>query len=330
MKRILSTRLSLLFFAFLFAAGCRKETTKTTELNEEIAQSSMENRSDKGGDCRLTLYDYYTSIDDYHQVDYFSYNRGKVDEWLTSWGSLFKMEYDKNEKLKIARMYDGETLVNTIKFIYKNGKVVKEIWYDGNTNVVADEVTNTYNQKGEMIRNESISFDYYVTYTYTNEGNLKSWFYFFGGLPSQKAEYTYRSEFKNPYGARPGIEYSFPYANSSFGTGKNWYSSEKITLFDEGGNSSVYYDQDPRQTVWQRGPKNYPLMASYIDRISSGVITNTFEYENCSGHHNDSQAGSLSQKQTVNKSKAATANFKSLMHGPRGGILQKMKKQLIN
>ena len=321
MKKILSTRLSLLLFTILFLTNCRKETTEVIPLNEENAEESMQRGSDHDRDCRLTMYNYYDAFNDYSQIDYFSYKKGMVDEWLTSYGSLYKMEYDRNEKLKIARMYDGETLTYTIKFIYKNNKVVKEIWYDGNTNVVADEVINTYNQKGEMIRNESINFDYYVTNTYTNEGNLKSYFYFSGGLPNQKGEYTYRSEFKNPYGAMPGIEYSFPYTNSAFGTGKNWPSSEKITLYDEEGNPSVYYDQDPRQTVWQPGPKKYPLMATYIDRINGGTITNTFEYENCSGHNDDSQTGSLSQKRGVNKSNIPGANFKSLIHGTRKEVL---------
>ena len=75
-------------------------------------------------------------------------------------------------------MYDGQTLLYEIHFIYNKNKVVKEIWYDANTHQVIDEVNNSYNQQGEMIRNESTTQNYYVTYTYTTQGDLESWFFF--------------------------------------------------------------------------------------------------------------------------------------------------------
>lgn len=314
MKKIQSVQLSLFLFTLLTLTNCRKETTEVTPLKEESSEQSMERGSNHGRDCRLTMYNFYDAVHDYSQIDYFSYKKGKVDEWLASYGSLFKMEYDNDDRLKIAKMYDAEVLINTIKFIYRNNRVFKEIWYEGNTNVVADQVIYAYNRKGEMIRNESMTYDYYVTYTYTNEGNLKSWFYYSGGLPSQKAEYTYRSEFKNPLEARPGIPYSFPYINAGFGAGKNWYSSEKSTLYDEDGNPSVYYDEDPRLTTWERGPKNYPAKASHVDRISGGSITEMFEYENCHGHHDDSQTGSLNQKMEKNKNNRSGRIGKILLH----------------
>jgi hypothetical protein len=309
MKKILSTRLSLFLFTILLVTSCQKEPI------------------DKEGDCRLTKYHYYDAAADYNQIDYFSYKNGLVDEWLASSGGLFKMEYDRNKKLKTSRMYEGETLVYTIHFIYEKDKVVKEIWYDGNTQQVANEVINTYNQKGELIRNEATNFDYYTIYTYTRQGYLESWFYFSGGSPIVKAEYTYNNEFKNPYGARPGIEYSFPYVNSGFGSGKRWYSSERITLYDEDGNPSVLYDQDPMRTVWQSGPKNYPLQADYFDRLSGGPITNTFEYENCDGSNDkNTSTESLSEKGGIKNSNVETgANFKSLINSPKKEVIEKMK-----
>ena len=314
MKKNYFKPISLLLFTALLITGCQKDLKEVKELNEEIADQSRQRGGDHdNGGCRLTNYDYYDGISDYNAIEYYSYKKGLVDEWLASYGSLFKMEYDRNEKLKIARMYDGETLINTIKFIYRNDKVIKEIWYAGNTNQMDDEVIYDYNRKGQMTRNESLSYDYYVTYTYTNEGDLKSWFYFSGGLPSQKAEYTYRDEFKNPYNARPGIDYSFVYANSGFGVSDTWCSSEKVTFYDEEGSPSVHYDLDPKKTKWLSGPKKYPAKASYIDRITRGSVTNTFEYENCSGHHNDSETELLNQK-NINKRNMPAGNFKLLIH----------------
>jgi hypothetical protein len=316
MKRNYLKLISLFTLAGLFITGCQKEER---EFNEDITKQSTAARSEKGGGCRVTSYDYYDPVNDYHQVDQYTYKNGLVDEWLTFYGSVYKMEYDSKRKLTIARLYEGPTLLNEIHFIYNKNKVVKEVWYDVNTQQVIDEVNITYNQKGEMIRNESTAFDYYVTYTYTIQGDLKSWFFFVGGLPAQKAEYTFLSEFKNPLIARPGIEYSFAWGNSAFGTGKGWYSSEKVTLYDaEGSNPFVYYDHDPLQTIWQPGSQNYPIKATYFDRLSDAHnITNSFEYENCPGSNNDAKRESLRQKNGISNSIAPALNFRSLIRGPK-------------
>ncbi len=317
MKKNYLKLIGTFLLAGLFITGCQKEER---EFSEEITKQSTASRSEKGGGCRVTMYDYYDPTIDYHQVDYFTYKNGLVDEWLTFYGGLYKMEYDNKRKLKIARLYDGEILLNEIHFIYNKNKVVKEIWYDGNTQQVVDEVNNTYNHKGEMIRNESTYFDYYVTNTYTKQGDLESWFLFVGGLPVQKAEYTYRDEFKNPYGARPGIDYSFAWINSAFGAGKRWYSSEKSTYYDaEGNNPFVFYDNDPLQTIWQPAAQNYPLKATYFDRLSDAHnITNTFEYENCPGcDNNNAKRQSLGQKAAINKGIAPSENLSSKIRGPK-------------
>ncbi len=326
MKKILSTRLVLVLYTILFATNCRKETTELAALNEEMSQQSKDDKRDKGSDCRLTKYDYYDAIHDFSQIDNYSYKNGLVDEWLTFYGILYKIEYDNKKKFKTARAYDGATLTNTIQFIYQKNKVVKEIWYAGNTNQVSDEVNYVYNQKGQMIYNESINFGYSVTYTYYENGNLKSWFYFEGGLPNSKAEYTYRNKFKNPLKARPGIDYSFAWANAAFGTTENWYSSEKITLYDELGNSSVYYDQNPNKTVWRVGDKNYPLKATYVDAVSSGIITNSFEYENCSEKGKDSPINTKNQITGMNNSLVSDEKFKLMLQGPQTGMIKKLKE----
>ncbi len=325
MKKNFLKLISSFLLAGLIITGCQKEKTA---LNEEIDGQSTAARSEKAGGCRMTVYDYYDGIGDYHSIDYFSYKNGLVDEWLTFYGSLFKMEYDSKRKLTISRVYDGETLSYTIHFIYEKDKVVKEIWYDGNTQQVADEVSYFYNQKGEMIRNQSIAYDNYVLYTYTKQGYLESWFYHEGGLPLTKAEYTYHDPNKNPYEAKPGIEYSFPYSNAAFLAGKRWYSSEKITVYDEGGNSFVYYDLDPLQTTWQSGSQNYPLRANYVDILSGASIINTFEYENCSRDNNNNAAGkSLRQKTSMKNKNTPGVNFKSLMGSPKKEAIQKLKAQ---
>ena len=56
----------------------------------------------------------------------------------------------------------------------------------------------TYDQKGNLVRNESFLLEYFTTYTYTNNGSLESWKIFTTGLPLVMGEYTYEKNRKKP------------------------------------------------------------------------------------------------------------------------------------
>jgi hypothetical protein len=321
MKKNLLTRL-LLPIVIMLVAGCQKDQKELIEKNnKEIFAARAENL----GGCRLTIYDYYDGISDFHQLNKFSYKNGLCDELLAFYGTSFKMEYDVNRRLKISKVYDGGNLTATIHFIYKNNKVVNEIWYEGNTDNILDVVTNTYNERGEMIRNESRNNNYYVTYTHTANGDLESWLFYDGGNLVVKAEYTYQTPYKNSMGAIPGLEYSFVYANSGFGilSGKRWYSSEKITLYDENGEPFVYYEQDPAKTIWLPGQQGYPLNADYTDAISGLHINNAFEYENCIPGQ-VSRAAHINQN-SFYKNDGHSKFLKPIFHGPSTNTIEKLK-----
>ncbi len=307
----------------LLAAGCRKESIQSFENEKD--DNAIAAKAKSSGGCRMTFYDYYNSLVDFHQTEHVTYKNGLVDEWLVSYGMNFKMEYE-NKKLKTSRAYDGETLLYTIHFIYKNNKVVKEIWYEGSTQNVDDEVNITYNRKGQMIQNESINYDYYVTYTYYANGSLKSWHFFLGGHPSQTAEYTYNAPYRNPWESTSGVDYSFFYVNSGFGagSGKRWYSSEKITLYDEQENPYVDYEQDPERTVWQTGHQNYPLLVNYVDKLSQLPITNSFEYENCIPGQEE-KARRIQQK-NINKNNRFSLSAKPILNGLSQRAIEKLRK----
>jgi hypothetical protein len=173
--------------------------------------------------------------------------------------------------------------VYTIRFIYQNDKVAREKWYDAATNELVDDIHYSYNRRGEMTRGESFLLSYYTVYTYTYKGSLESWQIFSDGLPQSKAEYKYTTPYKNPFLSLKGMDYCFPYTNSNFGIGlgKTWYSSEKVTLYDETGAPYTYYEQKDGKTVWQIGDQNTPIFVDYTDGLSGLHITNGFEYENC-------------------------------------------------
>jgi len=312
--------LGLSLFFILLLGSCQKETITETANDEILSTSSLD--ENKGG-CRLTRYEYYDFIHDYSQVDAYTYKNGLIDEWSTSWGAIFKLKYDHKGKLKTALGFiDGE-LVTTIKFIYKDNKISKEIWYVGETDVIDDQVVYTFNNRGQMIKNESLNYFYKVYYTYFHDGETKSWKYFEDDVPVQLAEYTYYKDYKNPIKTVSGLEHLFAYANSGFFTGKKWYSSEKITLYDENGIPFIYYDLDPRRTTWDIRNRNLPNLATYVDKETQGIVTNNFVYENCSGPHKNSDA--LSGSGTFKNNKAIVPGFKTL----KGGPTRKMTQELL-
>ena len=268
----------ILPIAIMFVTSCQKETE---QLSEESSKKFTEATAKAEGNCDLISYDFYNGIADEHHIDNFSYKDGLIDEWNAYYGIRYKMIYDKKRKIIASKAYLENDLLYNIQFIYENNKVIKEIWRDAITNELLDEVFLTYNNHGDLIRNESFLLDNYTTYTYTANGRLKTWQIFFGGPPVEMAEYSYNSPHKNPYTTITGLDYSFGYTNSGFGRGlgNRWYSSEKITLYDEHGAPFTYYDQNPDKTVWQDGKENYPIFADYTDRVSSLHITNSFEYD---------------------------------------------------
>ena len=277
MNKTFQTTWALTLILF-FTLGCQKHSSQGDE--QSILNESLQKTNNSGG-CRITMYDYYNSIDDYHNFDYLTYKNGLVDEWIAFYGTVYKMEYGAGNKMKTARAYDGSTLTNTIQFVYQNNKIVKELWYVGASMVLDDEVTITRNAKGEIIKTESQALNYVVLHTYSSKGNVTSWSYYVGGGLLQKAEYTYNDNYKSPFRSATGIEYAFPYANSGFAFMPDWYSSEKITIYDQNGVGSVYYDLDPSKTIWTPGRQKYPLQANYYNQMNTLTIKNTFSYENC-------------------------------------------------
>src|SRR6188508_2765123 len=113
-------------FVFLFAVSCQKESKSPQESSTQANASKPES----AGSCRLTSYDYYDGIGDFHSITYFTYKNGVVDDVLASYGQRFNMEYNKQGKLISSRVYDGATLLAIITFVYQNNKVVQETWRD--------------------------------------------------------------------------------------------------------------------------------------------------------------------------------------------------------
>jgi hypothetical protein len=277
MKTIFFKLRGYFLFITLFIVGCQKETNLMDQENS--VQSHARGRAKN--ECRLTNLSALGGAYDYR------YNaEGLAEEWdITDYG-LFRQEYDANGRLSISRLYTDNELIYTVHFIYENNRVVKEIWYVGDTPAIDDEVYYTYNNQGLIVRSESFIKDYYTINTFTPEGNTASFIHYLEGMPYFSATLTYEDRVKNPYLAVPGIYHAFPFANPTYVTNKWWATSERIVLYDENGGEEVLFDYDPAQSTWEMGHQNYPLSITYFDRISNSSSLYTFEYENCAPGNN--------------------------------------------
>lgn len=259
--------------------GCRKENLP---INEETASQSLAATTGNGSGCPVTAFDYYVGFTDEHQVDRYIYKDGLVAEWKTWYGMDYQIEYGEDGNMAIARGYDAGNLVYTIHFFYEKDRVVREVWYEGTTAVVGDEMIYTYDHRGLLVKGESPVLDYYTENVYTPAGDLESWTFYMGGVPVTSGHYTYNEKYKSPLrNGTPGVEYNFPYSNSTFGLTKWWYSSEKIVVYDETGAPTVSYDQDPAQTQWQFSTNRMLEYVGYVDGQTGTTLSVGFEYENC-------------------------------------------------
>jgi hypothetical protein len=292
---------------FSIATGCRKETIAFIENNDP---ANLYKTSSPGG-CRVTSYDYYNGKDDYHAVDLYRFENGKVAEVQTY--LRFTMEYDKPGKLIRSKVYDGDRPAYIITFGYRDHKVVTETWRYAWNNEIYDQVNLSYNKKGDLIRNESIAQHYYTLYTWYPDGSLQSWVFYYGGTPLQKGEYKYENNFKNPLSTLTGLDHMFMFANSGFGVGmgKNWFSGEKISYWD-GTSWFVYYELGPANAKWDAGAQHYPSQSYYVDKNSGNAFNATFIYENCKGQtEKNSSAGYAAHYQspatsnTINQKQSA-------------------------
>ncbi|MEJ7768338.1 MAG: hypothetical protein WKF89_11045 [Chitinophagaceae bacterium] len=259
-----STHSFILAVLFLVFSGCKK--------------------SEPPPSCLMTSYDYFNAEIDLHTMDNFQFKDGLVDV-ATSAGTDYKMEYNVHKKLIASKAYVGGVLLYVIKFLYdNNNRIIEEDWRHATTNAVYDHLIQTYDSKGKLVRSESDVQDYYCINTYSSDGALISWKFFGGGKPLQMGEYAYYDNFKNPYLSLAGLDYNFFYGNTGFGInlGKRWYSNEKITVYDEAGDPTILYEQDPSKTNWTGGQQRYPQQVKYITFGTHQTILNTFEYENCS------------------------------------------------
>jgi len=309
-------KLLMLAISVLFFISCKKEV-KQTNLNSSI-QSYV--KADNGNKIRLT------SVVNEFATQTFSYNsEGLMDEWYIS-GLEYttKVEYDEDGRFAKAIVYIGSTLTYTIYFVYEKNHVVKEIWYNGGTSDIVDEVLYTFDPNGTMLRSESFIQNYYTVYEYTNDRQLSSFTLYVSDVAVVKVDFTYLFNYKSPFDAIPGLTYGFIFSDGIYYANKLYSTSASATFYDESGNVIFEDVQDPALTTMEAGPQHYPVKASY-SIAADAYINFTFTYENCG----TCATGKIGRNSGNTPNSLRSGLNKFLVHEPKQPMKQKASQLRI-
>ncbi|MGZ8550130.1 MAG: hypothetical protein ACXWV2_05690 [Chitinophagaceae bacterium] len=288
----------------LLGVSCKREvefTSKPGDLQEDFKN----NEANRGAfnNCRLT----YTDYGDGLFTENYGYNaRGLVNDLrIENFGFLSihaTMQYDSWDRLSKGTLSYDDVTVYDFVFEYKHNRIVKETYYEQGTSVVYDEVTNTYNWKGQIIKRDDPPFDYYATFEYDIFGNLtKSEARTSGGELVTREEYKYRKSTRDPSTARPGLPYSFWYLiYLEAGPFVDW--TRDVFIGDGAGGEFKVYDENPEKTVITRTAKNLASSRLTFDEIAGIEYHQYWEYENCGGKNAGGSPGHKSMPKTDQRS----------------------------
>ena len=280
MKKNYLQHMGYLLLSLLLFIGCTKD------LKQVNIDDGITDRQNNKNECALV------SVTSEFGTQAYTYNqRGLLDQTdISSYDGYFKMEYNALGRLIKSRYYSEGALVNTIVFGYQYDHVVKETWYDVDTQVKDDEIFYTYNRKGKVSKSKSTINDYSTVYKYTPDGsNVLEYDLYFGGIINYTQQFTFLpAHHKDPFLAAPGLSTGFPFINGGTSESK-WYStSEKDISYDEKGmNPEVTLDQDPAKTIVKFNQHDYVTATDFFDNLTQEYSHFRFVYENCGNDEGD-------------------------------------------
>lgn len=204
---------------------------------------------------------------------------GLVGFWVDQFGGQASFVYDNRRRLKNAVFTDGVSTYN-IDFVYKGGRIVRELAYDAATGALADIVVNSYNETGQLVRRESYAFDFYATFAYDAVGNAYQVDVLgVGGYLYIATTFSFTMDVKNPNLALHGLPYGVPYINQVHGPWRQ--TAAKSIITDANGDPLVLFDQDPYKSILRAGSENYAVYQSLFDKLSQTFFNQKWEYQNC-------------------------------------------------
>jgi len=330
MKKNLLLSISSLLVTVILLSGCQKETL-TGENDVSVALNQ-----DSKNKCRLVFSDFENGF----ITETYQYNaEGLVNNIKNDYmGSIYvyaTMQYDSKKRfIKGSISYDDITYYPMV-FEYENNRIVREITYEPGTTNMIDLVTNTYNNKGQLIRREDAIYDLYTTFTYDAAGNnLISECRFIGSnFLLVRNVFHYDKHIKDAETARPGM------------SSCNWYFiNEVISPFepterdeywgDGEGGEFLAYDEDPAKTVINPTAQNLAGERLSFDNIFGVEKYHYWVYENCGGKYESASVARKSIPKIDQRAMDIAKLRMPLLRGPqlqkqlaeRRSILKRLKK----
>lgn len=262
MKSAIITKSSILIIALAFLmSACKKEDL----------------RMGNNGYCKSTEIDWGGLF----KWD-FSYNeKGLADVWAIDYGegniNIFKIKYDQLDRLASSNGYDAAgNLLYTTSFTYHGIRMTSQSWSDI-LNGTQSVTTFTYNNKGEIVREDDEADDLHYFLTYDNIGNCtKS-----DGYIGEKLYFSDNYEFKvpviNPLLTVTGITFMFPYSGAGY-FNKLWFSRNLTYTYDDKGISYETNDFKASANDFIRKAGDFPASVNYYDAVSASSYLFTFGY----------------------------------------------------
>jgi len=306
----------------LAISGCKKDLPEESAVSTDQLNGKTGASEERQRQCRLIF-------DDRDGVygNFFHYNsRDLVDEWkidyYDGYPDVYNFTYDNLNRLKTGHVvfnYSGRAF--DLKYFFQGDRLVRETWYETGTTNVVDDIVNTYNFRGQIIKRRSIPKNIYCSFTYDFLGNNPLVNFYVDDVLLLKEEYTHRQYNRNPLTSLNGIPVVLPYYD--FVISSWWETSQKWTIYED-GIGSVIIDMDPRTVQMELGPQLFLTSVSNFDRAIQQNTRAIFEYENCGRSHNSKPATNITP---VKNSRAAiVAKFKrALLPGQSADLKREVK-----
>ena len=334
MKKKLISLTTVMTFALLFFTGCQKEIQQKEEtpLAGENSLQSRTNDGDEQG-CQLKHVDYGSIIGGY-TLDFKYNDRGLASEVLIRYSDGYfeqhKIFYDRRNRLVKTRIISSDFPVILYDFSHSGDFITRANGYFEGTNEPWRDIHYSYNRKGQMSKLDDVVQDVHMKYFYNNQGYNNRGEFYLGTDLYYTYDYAFRIPNRNPFLAVNGVPFGFwdfflPLWD------KRWESNDRYVIYEE-GSPTVLVDTDPAQTTMVTGPHNYLTSATKYDRISESFYTETMNYKNCGGGHeneNNNDAATSTGKQF--KPLTPRAKLQRILSGPSKNIKQQLtelKRQL--
>ena len=144
--------------------------------------------------------------------------------------------------------------------------------------------------------------------------------------------YTFSTPASNPFITLAGIDFGFPFYGTAGLSNKQWFTSNRGVIYDN-GTPTVLYNYDPSKTVMQTGDNNFPVTASYYDKITKHTDYYAFNYDNCNGISDKANSGNMQTPANMITNKTAGQIRPMLFKGSPKSIkeqIQKLKERYGN